>query len=423
MTASWLRSSRASVGLKTQIKTGIIMRRQGGVALVVFLIVVVLAGISLFMGSISPMQLQMSRDLDQELMLKRAKQALLDIALDYPSYSAAVRGPGYLICPDTDNDGEADPPPCGTVGRLPYASMGTGEFRDAANEVPWYAVATNFDFSLVGGQYKINSTTRGQLTLQDSTGLFISSGTAWNAIAAVIIAPGAPLVREDGFVQERVVGASDLNDPRNYLDNTAAEDNTDFVSDTLNGFVEGDVFDAGQLIVNDQIITITYEEVMDRVHERVAREISALLVEYRNQCGVFPDAAIFDPTQPSFDSVGGVSAGSLPIDNALPFNWGDACPAMGGVAPVWPAELAWIQNEGWHAMTWYEKCGAAGANCINVDATQASVVLMFAERELPGQARAGNTSTNVADYFEGINNVNNSNYTVTQTEDYIHIVQ
>lgn len=399
------------------------MPQQKGVALIVFLIVIVLVGVSVFMTTMSPVQLQMQQDRDEDMVLREAKQALIDISLNYDNYSGSTRGPGYLICPDTDNDGDSDAiNPASNcvdrVGRLPYIDLGRGEFRDKSNEILWYAVSNNFDYTNVPAQHKLNTDNSGQITVRDSNGAILSNGTNYDAVVAVIIAPGAMLVRADGYVQQRTAGVSDLTDPGNYLDIVFGEDNATYTNSSLDGFIAGEAILDGAVVVNDKIITITYEDIMDRVHDRVFDHLQPILTGYEVACGILPDAANFDPAQAAFNSVAAQKTGMLPIDTAspTPANWGVGC------VPAWPAEYDWFWRERWHSLALYEKCDP-GVQCITVDGTPAEAVLVFAGRELPGQNRNFNNSTDITDYFEGDNNDADSSYTMNEPEDYVYIIR
>jgi hypothetical protein len=147
--------------------------------------------------------------------------------------------------------------------------------------------------------------------LHDGTVADPKRATQGGAVA-VVIAPGAPLVRlgsnEAGQRRECAPGDCDaagrcLTDPpqraarcnpANYLDAApearfAAEDNADFVdrndaagrTGNGNGFIHGPVMLAdGRLAVNDRIATVSYADVMPRVMSRVALELAHCLRYY-----------------------------------------------------------------------------------------------------------------------------------------------
>ena len=214
------------------------------------------------------------RFLHNKRVLKEAKQALLMYAYRYPetalAFNGTIRGPGRLPCPDTDAPGGTGTPnPVANciaggnamVGRFPWNANGMQfyDVRDAANERLWYAVSQNFanpDLDV------INSDTPGTITIHDQTGSVIYDGSV-AGVAAVIIAPG-PAIDRGGVAQLRLTGPQQLN-PANYLDLFGAWDNSDFTNlNAVDGFVHGPVDDltTGTLIVNDQMILVTAEEVI-----------------------------------------------------------------------------------------------------------------------------------------------------------------
>jgi hypothetical protein len=144
------------------------------------------------------------------------------------------KGPGRLPCPDHDNDGKVDPDEggaaCGLVGRFPWDENGLGFYdaRDADGQRLWYAVSEEFrNISpvdpVVGGDVIVNSesgSNKFNITIVGQGGGIQYRGDV-NGIAAVIIAPGPPINRDndgDGVYDTAQNRAADENDPENYLD-------------------------------------------------------------------------------------------------------------------------------------------------------------------------------------------------------------
>jgi len=82
--------------------------------------------------------------------LRKAKAALIAYAANeqWQLYKGQTTNqPGGLPCPD-NNDTGASPGICSAaadrVGRLPWATIGGEDLRDASGERLWYAVSTNF---------------------------------------------------------------------------------------------------------------------------------------------------------------------------------------------------------------------------------------------------------------------------------------
>jgi type II secretory pathway pseudopilin PulG len=232
-------------------------RQQAGYALI--LMVLGLMGIGGIV--LAGFTQQAKQDVDQQRylhnkrVLEQAKQALLMYAYNYPQI--AGRGPGRLPCPDTNNTGvDNNLFNCvdtgdAMVGRFPWnaAGMNFFEIRDADGEQLWYAVSQNFARTIAGLDV-VNSDTLGSITISDQTGALIydaDPGVA-TGVAAIIIAPGPPIARDENndgvyeYVQDRV---ADPLDPRNYLDTYNAFDNSAFVNDESDsdddGFIIGPV--------------------------------------------------------------------------------------------------------------------------------------------------------------------------------------
>jgi len=120
--------------------------------------------------------------------LRKAKAALIAYAASeqWQAYKfQTTNQPGGLPCPDNNDTGVSPgicPAAADRVGRLPWATIGSEDLRDASGERLWYAVSSNF--------YKnaaniINSDTPGLLTV---TGAAPASN-----VVAVVIAPGEAL--------------------------------------------------------------------------------------------------------------------------------------------------------------------------------------------------------------------------------------
>ncbi|MBT8435194.1 MAG: hypothetical protein KJN95_11045 [Gammaproteobacteria bacterium] len=268
------------------------------------------------------------RYLHNEQVLKDAKQALLMYAYNYPdialAFNGTIRGPGRLPCPDTDAPGGAGTPnPVANciaggnaiVGRFPWNANGLEfyDVRDATNERLWYAVSQNFanpDLDV------INSDTLGTITIHDQSGSLLYDGSV-AGVAAVIIAPG-PAIDRGGVVQLRQTAAQQLN-PTNYLDLFGALDNADFInSNAADGFVLGPVDNlaASTIIVNDQIILVTAEEVVAMAEQATLQAYQKAINDYNANIGVdaYPwlDDYLTTPSLAVFDAEVGTRLGRVP---------------------------------------------------------------------------------------------------------------
>ena len=291
-------------------------------------------------------QVEHERYLHNQRVLEEAKQALLLYAYNY-AFNDAVdnpplfpadpedRGPGRLPCPDTSNNGSPNTTfNCknitGVVGRFPWKApnMNLYDIRDASNEELWYAVSQNFANSISPASADIiNSDTAGTITIHDQSGA-IRYDNGVEGIAAVIIAPG-PEIDRNGTAQNR---AADINDPANFLDLFGAFDNSDFINGDVitpsaNGFVLGPIFDAnGDVIVNDQLILITADEVKAVAEKATLDAYQTAINEYQlNTWGAgvelypwlnaYTDIPLGLPGLDIYNVVPGKTAGRVPFIN------------------------------------------------------------------------------------------------------------
>jgi hypothetical protein len=303
--------------------------RQRGQGLLAILVILGVAVTALVFYFANPGRLSIERYKKTAAALAQAKEALIGFAAS-TNITQACAGSncpriGDLPCPDLDNDGSADLGSCGNeagttgqnlrLGRLPWRTLGLPDLRDGTGERLWYAVSNNFknnvrtDCSSAGLATCRNSDTRGTITLRDASGAVINDGTnpdQWtpSGAIAVIIAPGAVLQLQGAVApQDRscTVGVNcDANErcttspasatpkcnPVNYLDVfTGAfgmEDNANFADGSAaNGFIQGDVLDASRnVIVNDRLLAIRYEDLMPLLERRVAKEVLNCLNAY-----------------------------------------------------------------------------------------------------------------------------------------------
>jgi len=420
-----------------------IKKNQKGIVLLMLVVVLAFAISTYYFSTISVTGIHVDNIEKTRKILKRAKSDLLAYAMNYTDTAAGLgntlQGPGNFPCPDDTMDGYSNTgvgvvvPGCGsfgagTMGRFPWATIQTDEYKDMSGELLWYAISSNFANQ---ANKDINTATTGEITVRNSSGSVRYDATAIDGIVAVIIAPGQNIKRDDGLVQSRST-AAEMDNPKNYLDIASGEDNASFTNGDLDGFIMGEVRDSGEVIVNDLMIVITYSEIMALVHARVAEVISGLVNDYFSSCDAYPEASAFDPTKGSFDSEGTASPnelreGHLPLDTALPVDWGVGC------APVLPA---WLDAESWHKTSYYafayqnappvnsDTCGN-GTNpaCMTVNSTvspvnDAQALIIFSGRDLTGNR----PSALMSDYFEAENNDLDSVYDADETEDYIRVI-
>ena len=329
--------------------------RQRGSGLPLLLAVLTFAFVSAGALALSSASTEQHRLRTTERALAQAREALLAHAADRP-IDARV-GPGYLPCPDLDDDGWAEAT-CGSLagqvgqeqrlGRLPWKTLGLPDLRDGYGERLWYAVSTRYKglLNCAASRACIDMTPPqaiGTITVRDPTGRPVHDGTLADpgafsgGAAAVVIAPGPPLVRRDGHEQRRECAPGDCDDrgrcltdpasrsarcdPRNYLDAAVTEDNARFhdrsdAGRALNtdGFIQGPVATAGRMEVNDRLAAIAHGEVVARVMSRIALEL-AHCVRLGETSDASPDAPC--PSSPALGRVADAWLGAPTCSAAL----------------------------------------------------------------------------------------------------------
>jgi len=352
-------------------------RQQRGAGLLILLLIVISVAIVVFVSR--PVSVQRNLDADQKTYqaLVHAKQALIAYAATYPDFVNPTFGPGYLPCPDSDNDGSPNPP-CGTqndpaVGRLPWGSLDLADLNDATGQRLWYALSENYKNNPKTSP--MNSDSDGRLTLDGATD-----------IVALVFAPGIP-----------VTGNTSRTNPNNvsaYLEGENADGDADFTAQ----------ISATQ---NDRILAITRADLMRVAEKRVIAEMRNLLSAYYSACSYYPYPAPFDPQGATFNASNAIFEGHLPVDNAAAggtVDWNTAC-----TSGTTPTVTAWLTSEDWHKVSYYavsthhviggsQACGA----CLTLQpdaANNKAAIILMAGRDLG----SGRPSSNITNYLEGGN--------------------
>lgn len=240
------------------------IRQQQGIVVVIVLLLLVTIGASLFATSLTRATFDLSNQSQTAAGLAQAKEALIGWSAARPAR------PGALPCPDLiTNIPSASPPPpqnipndgiadllsgsdCPSyIGRLPWRTLGLPDTRDGSGERLWYAVSSSFRNNTSAPP--INSDTTGQLT--------VIAQAAANNVIAVVFAPGSPL----GTQNRNAAGQNLL---ANYLEGENADGNSTYSSALPNG------------IFNDQLLSISHDDLFSVVEKRVAREVRQVLRDY-----------------------------------------------------------------------------------------------------------------------------------------------
>jgi hypothetical protein len=250
--------------------------KQNGQALLAMVIIFIAASTYVLVTKLNANARQYSNQSSNLAVLNEAKAALIGYALNFPEIDATspgdpINGPGYLPCPDKDNDGDADSP-CAlagptnfTIGRFPYKSLEVSELRDSSGARLWYALSENYRNN--PQLEPLNSETPGQLTVNGN-----------GDIVAVIIAPGAPIGNQNRDPTDTNI----LTEIANYLETENNDLDLDFNS------IDPSVIDVSDF--NDRLITLTRQELMAAIEKRVLGEAKTVLTTYKTSGTPPPDA-------------------------------------------------------------------------------------------------------------------------------------
>jgi hypothetical protein len=280
---------------------------------------------------------------------------------------------GEFPCPDTDGDGVAEVV-CGTavkrLGRVPWKTLGIPNPKDNAGETLWYAVSRNFlnaasnpfvrtlvqSASGLGNYVSsgaLNSSTPGDVTVRAANDTDITT-----TAIAVIFSPGGALagqirsstVSAPCTVLGATVSVFQHLCPSNYLEAFGTANNAAAPGPYITG-TQGDAF-------NDRLVMVSAGEVMPIVETRLAKELQALLLEYKynSTCQCYPWADSWSYSGGVADV--GINRGRL-ATKAEPDNWGD------GTIPPYPA---WLRDNDWNNHLFYiaskNETDKAGKGCL-----------------------------------------------------------
>ncbi len=234
--------------------------RQRGAALMIMLVIMVVGAATVLVGSLNSSGLRIERDKITADALAQAKEALIGLAVTYIDF------PGSLPCPDTDDDGTSDAG--GTdecpnyIGRLPWKTLGLADLRDGAGEKLWYTLSRNV--RRYASVRPLNSDTPGTLD--------ISGTQVANGMMAIVFAPGSTLAGQN---RSNTAISGCANNPSrcasNYLEGRNA--------DPSPGSAPNTNYQSSNTVIpfNDQLISISRDQIFQLVEKRIAREAKACL--------------------------------------------------------------------------------------------------------------------------------------------------
>lgn len=305
------------------------------------------------------------------MSLALAQQALLSYShqsLGLTQCESNCPRPGDLPCPDRNNDGIAETSCSNTarLGRLPWKTLGIGDVRDGSGERLWYAVSERYKNN--PRLLPLNLDTSGTWSVLSQDGL-LWDATQGSGVVAVLIAPMQPVVREDGWVQQRLEASSEVS--KHYLDFHIL-DNANPIERTSNGFVMA----AASAYFNDVVWPITAGRMHQAMQKQVLSELKRNLRCTSTPYTVYPAAAaIEDDRCLGFQSVAAgqclsaaANLGRLPLDAAA--HWpGTTQHMLDG-----EARHHWFQQNGWREQVFYQP-------------NQTMAILIMAGESLTGQTR------------------------------------
>lgn len=367
--------------------------------MLIFLAIVGIGFSAVLYNSVGTASSSNDRSKTTNAALAQAKDALIGRA------ASNANRPGSLPCPDIDNDGSAElysgsdcpgyvPLSNVYIGRLPWRTLGLPDLRDANGERLWYAVSRHFARNpTCAPGCPVNSDSVGQLTI---TGMSPVS----NAVA-VVFAPEYTLASQNRTT------AVQQNTVANYLDASNADGDATFTTG-----LPSDTF-------NDRLLVITTADVITVIEKRVARELLALLQNYRAASSVasFPS----DPQTPcncytwadqdnNNEGDNDAFRGWLPLGEADPHDWSVAPPSPTGLGIVVPL---WLHQNDWWKVIYYAVAPNETQNktggTLTVDGVPGThVVLITPGPAAPGVPRPVNAPGTPAFWAEYLNDAENA---------------
>lgn len=324
-----------------------IYTNQRGQALFATLLLLV-AGIgSLVFYMADPSRLQRTSDEKTAAALAQAKEALIGWRLNDNAR------PGVLPCPDTNDDGNAEPVSgneCPSyIGRLPWKSLGLPQLRDGSGETLWYALSRNFRND--SSAEPVNTDTKGTVTVYSNT-----TGTVMASEAAAIIFAAGPVVGTQD--RSSAATASCTAPPGPILPKNCAANYLDTAGATNNATATGPYITVAAQplpLFNDNLLVVSTADLMIPVEKRAAREILTLLQLYKSNsggCNCYPWADVSDGKANNGLNYGRVSL----IAAADPAGGPTTTPEWSALSP--PIAIApWLLNNQWWWVFFYTVAG------------------------------------------------------------------
>lgn len=250
---------------------------QQGVGLLVFFVVLILAGSAFLLTHTPPESGRVQAENRTSEALASAKQALLAYAVGYYSREEPGRH-GILPCPERstgyNGDGNSSNQ-CGSrhtnsIGRLPWRHLQIPPPHDGSGECLWYALSGGFYNN--PASFMTNDDTPGMFELHDASGNLLAGNTPEDRVVAVVIAPGATLAGQTRSAQTDLPckQRGDLINSDDYLDSFLGINNAsvnEVTADQVDSFITATGL-GNNSNLNDRIITISAAEIFDAIKAR-----------------------------------------------------------------------------------------------------------------------------------------------------------
>ncbi len=263
--------------------TGSTPAHQQGAALLIFFMVLILAGSAFLLTHTPPESGRVQAENRTSEALATAKQALLAYAVSYYSRDEEPGRHGILPCPERASaynyvDGNSSAQ-CGnqhtnSIGRLPWRTMKMPPPLDGAGECLWYALSGGFYNSPESPM--TNDDTPGMFELYDASGNLLAGNTPEDRVVAVVIAPGLPLAGQNRSSAQNAnlpcKQSGDLINNSDYLDSFLGINNAavnEATVDQVDSFITATGL-GNNSNLNDRIITISAAEIFDAIKARPA---------------------------------------------------------------------------------------------------------------------------------------------------------
>jgi hypothetical protein len=391
-------------------------RRQQGAALLVFLLVALTMAGSFGLAALNKALSNSTVTTDYQV-LQQAKEALVGYALAYGD-THANNLPGYLPCPDSNGDGDAELS-CGNVnetalGFLPWRSLGLAPLRDSSGSCLWYAVSGAYKASPQGN---LSTDAGAQLLLFDAALTSLNGLNNSEAGIAIIFAPGRAVLAQTRSVTAAAatqcgsnVSSQGIRQAQNYLESWMGVNNAaGSYSGSLSGvpitpvpslgfsaFISAPVQDT----FNDVVVLMRpsdFQTVYHRMQQWVGERVRQCLLAYQgSNGGKLPWPAILDPlAAPSYnDNDQAKRFGRIPANLTNT--------AAAGLSASWPFDpqqpasqcFAWSWWPNFSESAFYgidlsvAPTGVSAAPVLSVDAAATSGAVLIAGRRLGLQARS-----------------------------------